>query len=61
MILFSHAMTLYYTYIYCDLKNNVQYGKQYNSSETRESEGLVNIRYKAHPLVIPVNQTVPKR
>ena len=24
-------MTLYYTYIYCDLKNNVQYGKQYNS------------------------------
>ena len=26
-----------------------------------ESQGLVNIRYEAHPLVIPVNQTVPKR
>ena len=26
-----------------------------------ESQGLVNIRYKAHPLVIPVKQTVPKR
>ena len=30
-LILADRYTLYYTYIYCDIKNNVQYGKQYHS------------------------------
>ena len=33
-------------YIYCDLKNHVQYGKQYQYT------------IQPHPFIIPVNKTV---
>ena len=58
---YSHVMTLYYTYIYCDLKNNVQYGKQYNSSKSCRILRPREYTIQSSPLVTPANQTVPKR
>ena len=41
-------------YIYCDLKNH-SLGSDIILANLVDSQGLVNIQYKAHPLIIPVN------
>ena len=51
----SAIVTRYYTYISCDLKNNVQYRKQYNSSISRRTTHLQDIDNKTIWVISPGN------